>query len=636
MTMRRKLFAVLAVLLAVMTGSSYTFLRIAGRRIVLGQAMLEAEALAEVISTANEYAARAYAHADALVGRKMKAQAILAAHLVAVAEGDAGMTSDRISAMLKEIADRATIDYIAASDSQGRFYIASTGDVLPFDEQEIGDHLRGLLDDRHGKAVLGPQTEDLTERDYRYAAVSGVDMPRIVKVGYRSDSVLAMLNALKPRALLEPLVGTAEIISMQMARPDGAIWFRTSVYDVDDQTPPEFDAHLRMEIMKAYATGRPQAFMGEGFVRVSLPVYYEEVPSILVMKLATTRFEAFIQEAAARVGAAGGVLMIVGLFLAMRLSGRIAQPIQELAVEAEEIGRGNLTRAIDVKGGVEVSVLAGAFNKMRESLRQHIDELKQVTAARERLQTEMDIAADVQASMLPAEKVTVAGVEVAAVMEPALEVGGDFYDVLSDANGCVRLVLGDISGKGLPGALFASYTLSALRSLGLAGAPVDEVLKAANRAVLAAGERRGMFATVFYAIYESASGRFIYASAGHPRPLFARSGRAIGMLGGESSLPLGVAEDFEPVIREITLHEGDLLIAYSDGVTEALDADGNLFGEERLISCAGAATGNAREIIAEVKRSVVDFRSGAAASDDMTLVALRLAKGAAAEGRAHG
>lgn len=250
-------------------------------------------------------------------------------------------------------------------------------------------------------------------------------------------------------------------------------------------------------------------------------------------------------------------------------------------------------------------------------------ELHKTRLAKERLDTELDDARRVQRMLIPAQPPSIRGYQVAALWYPAKQVSGDYYDFIPLSGGRVGFVIADVSGKGLDAALFMANTRSTLRaSLNLGGSPAD-MLRYANR-TLAADSQGGMFVTVFFGILDPQAHTFSYVNAGHNLPWLARAAsRSLETLSG-GNLALGIVRDVNYAASEITFARGDLLMLYTDGVTEATASDETLFGDERLIkTLRDSADQSARQVIQTLARRVRRFTGAEPQSDDITVVALR-------------
>jgi sigma-B regulation protein RsbU (phosphoserine phosphatase) len=254
-----------------------------------------------------------------------------------------------------------------------------------------------------------------------------------------------------------------------------------------------------------------------------------------------------------------------------------------------------------------------------------------VKAAAER---DLRIAREIQMGLLPASigaATQGTGLEASAILEPARQVGGDLYEVLKLAPDRVMVAVGDVSGKGIPAALFMAVVMTLLRSLARQGHPPAEILRLLNDELLTQNPR-GMFVTLQLLLFDLSSGHVTCASGGHhgavhvapgqpPRIVFTSSGRVLGLLPG-----------CDPATETIQLSPGETLVLFTDGVSEALDVNDELFGEERLVAHLQSLPGrDAHETANGVLEAVRAFAAGAKQSDDITLLAVRyVASGAPA------
>ncbi|MBL8233964.1 MAG: SpoIIE family protein phosphatase [Bryobacterales bacterium] len=255
-----------------------------------------------------------------------------------------------------------------------------------------------------------------------------------------------------------------------------------------------------------------------------------------------------------------------------------------------------------------------------------------VRAARDReqltsLQKELDVARSIQHSLLPRTanpfpKRT--DFEIHAAMTSANEVGGDFFDFFLVGEHQLGVVIGDVSGKGIPAALYMAVTRTQIKTTALGGSEPEQCLGAVNRFLV--GEKIGrMFATCFYGVLDTRNGEFRYANAGHNPPYVRRTGGGIEALPLVGGLPLGVM-DRPYASGRIGLAPEDLLLLYTDGVTEAVDPQQELFSPARLQQCLESAPHlTSREIIAHIDQAVRTFTAGGPQSDDITMLALRRA-----------
>jgi serine phosphatase RsbU (regulator of sigma subunit) len=255
-----------------------------------------------------------------------------------------------------------------------------------------------------------------------------------------------------------------------------------------------------------------------------------------------------------------------------------------------------------------------------ENARLHREEIE-----RERLEQELAVGRQIQLSMLPEACPVVPGWEFAAFYEAARQVGGDFYDhfELPGVPGRLGIVIADVADKGVPAALFMALSRATIRAAALDGRGPSATMTQANGLILK-DSKDSLFVTAFYATLDTGSGRLTYANAGHNWPLWLRVGPGEIQELAAHGIALGVLENIELQEREIDVAPGDLLVFYTDGVTEAMDADGQPFGVERLRQVLAADPGaSADQAVSAVVDAVMAFTGDAPQSDDIAIFVVR-------------
>ena len=239
-------------------------------------------------------------------------------------------------------------------------------------------------------------------------------------------------------------------------------------------------------------------------------------------------------------------------------------------------------------------------------------------AGQARLKRELEIAHDVQTGLLPTSIASVPNLDLAATSIPALEVGGDFYDVIPIDEHRLGILIGDVSGKGVPAALLMAMTLVIFRSIARNDQSAASVLKKANELIYVNRPSKKMFVTAFYAIYDARDRSLTYANAGNPFPIgtagrLEASGLALGMF---------PSADYE---EEMTLlMPGELIVLYSDGAEDAINPETDAFGVDRLAEVIYANRQKSAQAVQDrILEAIRNFSEGADQFDDITLVALR-------------
>lgn len=260
---------------------------------------------------------------------------------------------------------------------------------------------------------------------------------------------------------------------------------------------------------------------------------------------------------------------------------------------------------------------------------EHLRQWREATASRDKLvtlQNELDIASNVQQSILPDDFPVTPAYQINANMVPARNVGGDFYDYLAIPNDRMFATVADVSDKGIPAALFMMSSRTALKGAAIGTGSPRAALIEANR-VLQADNPTLMFVTVIMAVYDPYSGEVTYATAGHDPPVIVHADGSAEQMAGTGGMALGIAPEaiFESTLSEhtLTLARGETLVLYTDGVSEAMNVEQQEFGTERLLRIfEDKPPRDAQEAMTAIFDAVHEFAGEAPASDDITCLAL--------------
>jgi len=323
------------------------------------------------------------------------------------------------------------------------------------------------------------------------------------------------------------------------------------------------------------------------------------------------------------IGTAGFAILFLIIVL---VSGTITRPLRTLAAEATEIARGNLDVEVsDLASRDEVGDLSRSFDNMKVALKEYIAHLAETTAAKERYESELKIARTIQMSFLPKTFPPFpeyAEFDIYATLVPAKEVGGDLYDFFLLDGDHLFFSIGDVSGKGVPAALFMAAAKTLMKGTASREMAPSEILSKVNHELCLENDSM-MFVTVFCGILNFRTGEVRYSNAGHNPPLVLKPGRPPEWLPLPEGFLLGAMEDSPYETRQILLAPGDTLLLYTDGVTEAMNGD-KLFYEERRLVRVTEEHGQTppEELVGEVLRSVRAFAGSEPQSDDITMLAL--------------
>ncbi|MBU1083572.1 MAG: SpoIIE family protein phosphatase [Candidatus Omnitrophota bacterium] len=320
------------------------------------------------------------------------------------------------------------------------------------------------------------------------------------------------------------------------------------------------------------------------------------------------------------------VMMLLIVITARKLARKITRPILALNDGVKIVGNGDLDHQLRIDTGDEVEDLADAFNGMTENLKNYVKSLTDTTVEKERIEKELKIAHDIQMNFVPKDFPAFPEkeeVDIYAVLRPAKEVGGDFYDFffVDDENLC--FVIGDVSGKGVPAALFMSMIITLIRTIARDIKQPEDIMKKVNREICR-DNKSSTFVTVFCGILNISSGELAFVNAGHNPPVLIKNGREGIPIKSSSGTIVGALKDAEFKQEKFRLGEGDTLILYTDGITEAVNNNGYMFSEENLMKELSVLKGEStKHIVESVMRSVDIFAQGTEQSDDITFMALK-------------
>ena len=315
------------------------------------------------------------------------------------------------------------------------------------------------------------------------------------------------------------------------------------------------------------------------------------------------------------------VAMTVG---AVILGKRIVRPLNTITRKIADLSEVNLefTMEDEYRTGDEIEVLAESFATLSHRTVEYVGEVRRVTAEKERIGTELHMANQIQESMLPSifpafpER---SEFDIYATMDPAREVGGDFYDFFLIDQDHLCMVIADVSGKGVPAALFMMISKIIIQSCAMLGRGAGDILTRTNEA-LCSNNRMEMFVTVWLGILEISTGKLTAANAGHEYPAMLRNGK-FELLKDKHGLVIGGMAGIEYKEYELTLKPGDKLFLYTDGVAEATRADNTLFGTGRMLDALNInPDGQPEELLKNVRKAVDEFVGESEQFDDLTMM----------------
>ncbi|MCF8358271.1 MAG: SpoIIE family protein phosphatase [Prolixibacteraceae bacterium] len=322
------------------------------------------------------------------------------------------------------------------------------------------------------------------------------------------------------------------------------------------------------------------------------------------------------------------ILIVVGLglltFIITKIVNEQIKPLRYFAKSAREVADGNFDNKLpEIKSEDEMKDLLNSFEHMQKDLKSYIEHLKETTSAKEKIESELRIAREIQMGMIP--KIfppfpDIPEIDIYAMLEPAKEVGGDLYDffLIDDKHLCIAL--GDVSGKGVPASLFMAVTRTLLRSIAPKQRSPKVIVDALNKS-LSLNNESSMFVTFFLGIINIETGYMQYTNAGHNPPVIISSGGDVKMFEITKDIPIGLFPEHRYEEKEMHFLPSDKIFLYTDGVTEAENWDADLYSEEKLLKCLSLVKKSEPiEIVMSVARDVVIHVNDYLQSDDLTMM----------------
>ena len=380
------------------------------------------------------------------------------------------------------------------------------------------------------------------------------------------------------------------------------------------QTLPELgidvreDEEYRVMVTKLRVNGTPS------YVRIDNTMGYFYVGVLPVSE----QMEGFFKSMLSTLALMTAVFVALYFILVRLMKIVVVNKIAAVNKSLSAIASGDLEEKVDVRDSVE-------FNSLSDDINATVDRLKEYIAeAAARIDKELAVAKEIQRSSLPDVGALPpnAAFSLAASMNPAKEVGGDFYDFYFLDENRLALLIADVAGKGIPGAMYMMRSKSLIKNRALQGGSLAKIISDVNE-TLCEGNDAGMFVTVWFAILDVSTGKGMAVNAGHEHPALRRKGGNFEMVKYRHSPAVATMEGIRFREHEFQLNPGDCLFVYTDGVAEATDATPELFGEARMLEALNRTPDAApKELLAAVKRSIDDFVGEAEQFDDITMLCL--------------
>jgi len=359
------------------------------------------------------------------------------------------------------------------------------------------------------------------------------------------------------------------------------------------------------------------------FFELSVPVTDQgEVIGAVHLQYSKDEVQLAVDLINARMMRIGLIAIAVGALVSLLLAIHVTKPISILTRSVEAIGQGRLDTRIEVRSIREIQTLANTFNEMAHRL----EEDHTALVEKKRMEKELEIAHDIQATLLPSTLPHLLNYEMDVYYHPASQVGGDYFDLIPLGDNHLFIVVGDVAGKGVPGLVIMAMVRVIVRALALQRERPADLLRHLNM-LLKKDMKKNIFVTLFCGLLDTEQGILDFASAAHmPLVVYHGKDRTVQILNTKTK-PLGLFpdEEFSRDLEEkrVRLMPGDLFMQYTDGLSEMKNKGSKEFGIERMMQLAiDEAAGGARHFIKELKRCLFEFRGDEPQSDDLTLLAV--------------
>ena len=644
MTVRARLFLLVTLLVGICTLGTAGIMAWLAWSSLLERARVEAALVTTVLARTASVSEQVDIEVDKLIGEGMLTQAYLAAELVDLGRR-AGVDPKALEWRLREVTARTSLDEIWVADEVGQTTLSSMDslDASPQIDAEVAGlpDFTPVLAGRQFGASPETTFDSGDGNIFRYAAARGVGRPGMVVVGHQEtfSNPLHQRNGL--RRLISTLIGVGSL---------DAIWvFDDSMHElasggVSESQSIRPDETERNLASLAMGTGRPQTRFATDRVSVAAPVLdVDGIPTgATVVRLPTAQLKAELQSYLAYGGGVAFLMLAVGLGGASWMARYISRPISHIAkaakaVEARDFDAGRLAPIASRPD--ELGRLARVFSDMAVEVlnrerqldalvqaRTHELEEKntQLQAAHRQIDEELQAAQTLQAAILPHSFPQTARYHCHAMMVPARQLAGDFYDFIEVDQDHIGVIIADVSGKGVPAAFFMGISRTLLQAAAAEGTSPGACLARTNDA-LCRNNPTNLFVTVFYGVLDLRTGEFVYANGGHNPPrLVHKQGGNVSWLPMTGGLVLGAMEGVTYAEHRMTLSPGDTLFLYTDGISEAQAPDGETYTEERLdLSLGSIGHAPVETLAGTITDHVRSFTGDAPLHDDVTCLVLR-------------
>jgi len=524
---------------------------------------------------------------------------------------------------LERIRKILSVDEIHVSDANGILVSGTVKEYIGYDYSSDSQSAAFLpaITENNFELAQDPLPKGINKEMFQYAGVSRIDSPGIVQIGYTPQKLIKAMEVADIKNLAQGFrVGSAgKIIISDMS---GTVVSSSDSSLVGNKLS-------EIEWGKGYVPFRDNRITskdGSFVAQISAESYlfeYKKYEDFFIIGMLPASEMYLSRDSSSVVLVIFNMILFILIFflIAKLVQGVVINGIYRVNRSLEKITKGNLEEVVSVRTNKEFILLSDMINSTVKALKDAVAE------AAARIDSELAFAKAIQLSALPSHFPAFperSDFDVYAQMYTAKEVGGDFYDYFLIDSNRLGFVIADVSGKGIPAALFMMISKSLLKTYSLSGIPLSQVLYKANNS-LCENNEANMFVTVFMAVLDLKESKLYYSNAGHNAPLIKRKDGAYEWLKVKNGFVMAGMENINFAVQEIDFFAGDEIFLYTDGVTEAVNKDEKLFSDERLLEVINkvAKLSSQRDTLNYIKEEVDLFADGAEQADDITMLTVK-------------
>jgi sigma-B regulation protein RsbU (phosphoserine phosphatase) len=615
------------------------------RSIVIEQVERDVHVLARVLAQSISISQQLPDQMEDVIAQGMQAAGTSLAHFVAAAEL-AGQKPEQIKLALNDIISKSMISEIWITDPKGKAYLyAPLKDVdFTFSPDAIAQPQASAFWPLLGGQVpvinqaMSPR--EIDGKSFKYVGVPGVDKARIVQVGASGDTLTALRETVGIQKLVKLLVAQGALKAIFVVEPD----MTPVVSEISTPSSKGQLNRLQSETLKAVMVsgkGRTEIVADHIEVFQLITDEYGNRMGAFVVQLPRQGLDDLLKEQVSSALIIGFLVFTIGALVSLSFADRIAKPISTVTQVASQVQQGDFSNLHKLEPASarrdEIGELARVFSTMASEVQNRervldglvtqrtqelADKNNALVDAQALINQELDLARRLQMAILPDRFPPIAHCNGHARMLPATQMGGDFYDFIRLPDGRVAMVMADVSGKGVTAAFFMAVARTCINSLIRENANPALCLENANNE-LCSQNPLDLFVTVFLGILDPVTGMLTYANGGHNPPLLRSANNATRWIESTGDMALGVMPEMTYTLAQIQMRPGDMLLSYTDGVTEAFNSEWVAYGEERLLAQVEMSQqSSAWDMVEHLFSDVSQFANGAPQSDDITVAAL--------------